>query len=354
MACLKKELRTKDKKQIEYIYKKIKEYALLLGQEIGECDGTSKESRIEWIEKAYSNGRILNAVISDITIKEFCNIEKAVKFDGCSLYNYNNYWKEMGLLYTRYDDESDELSVCFVEDVISFVKCAGEDYLEKLGLKAAVNSVISSMVNLYGIIDFKMAYIIFSDLTLLGSKISYGNFLEIALRFADFREEYDICILSDRFVSGDYVEKIVSRGVKRIVPKPAYYELICKQGNKPYYTDFSIEKLLCYESPGSFEIDSFIDDLMCFLSETFNQTDKVIFEVADEVCRACINDWGINDIFYLLENKGFYSKSQKIQKTLVKHIMQIKNNIRLRENRGYSINELRGISYDNTKYCDNL
>ena len=93
---------------------------------------------------------------------------------------------------------------------------------------------------------------------------------------------------------------------------------------------------------------------MRFLSDTFEQSDEAVFGIADEVCLSCINDCGINEIFDLLENKGFYSKSQKIQKMLVKHIMQIKNNVRLRANRGYSINELRGISYDACRVCTNL
>lgn len=354
MACLKKELRTKDKKQVEYIYKKIKGYALLLGQDLGDCEGTSKDAMIHWIEKAYSNRAILNAVISNITIKEYCNIESLVKFNCNNSYNFSKYWDKMGLLYSKYDAESEELSLSFVEELICFLKSGGENLLEIIGIKATIHSIVSSMVNLYGIIELKRAYKIFCDISLLGDRVNYECFIETAIRFADFRDEFDLCIYADCFVSCDYVEVIVTRGIKRVVPKPMYYELICKQGDKPYYTDFTIEKLLCYEYPGSFEIDSYIDDFVRFLSETFQQTDDAVFCVADEVCLSCINDSGINDIFNLLENKGFYSKSQKIQKMLVMHIMQIKNNIRLRVNRGYSINELRSICYDVTKVCGNL
>ena len=354
MACLKKELRTKDKKQIEYIYKKIKGYALLLGRELGDCEGLSKDLRIQWIDKAYNNASILNAVISNITIKEFCNVESLVNKQRNTSFEYNNYWEKMGLLYTEYDGEYEEYSISFVEELTDFIKCGGEKFLEKLGIKATINSVVSSMVNLYGIIDIKKAYEIFCDVTFLKEKVSYSDFMQTALRFADFREEFDICIYADSFVSMDYVEVSVTKGLKKVIPTPAYYELICKQGDKPYYTNFTIEKLLCYEYPGSFEIDSYIDEFVKFLSETFMHGDDVVFGVADEVCLACIDDCGINDIFDLLENKGFYSKSQKIQKMLVKHIMQIKNNVRLRTNRGYSINELRGISYDASKVCTNL
>lgn len=354
MACLKKELRTKDKKQIEYIYKKVKEYALLLGQEMGDCGGQSKEHKIQWIENAYNNQNIMNSIISNITIKEYCNIESLANCKRLNSFIFNSYWDKMGLLSTEYNSDCEEYSICFVEEFLNYIKSGGERLLENLGRNATINSIVSSMVNLYGIIDLKKAYEIFCSVTFLKEKISYGDFIQTAIRFADFRDEFDICIYADSFVSMDYVEVGISKGVKRVIPKPSYYELICKQGDKPYFTNFTIEKLLCYECPGSFEIDSYIDEFVRFLSDTFEQSDEAVFGIADEVCLSCINDCGINEIFDLLENKGFYSKSQKIQKMLVKHIMQIKNNVRLRANRGHSINELRGISYDACRVCTNL
>ena len=89
MACLKKELRTKDKKQIEYIYKKVKEYALLLGQEMGDCGGLSKEHKIQWIENAYNNQNIMNSIISNITIKEYCNIESLANCKRLNSFIFN-------------------------------------------------------------------------------------------------------------------------------------------------------------------------------------------------------------------------------------------------------------------------
>ena len=74
----------------------------------------------------------------------------------------------------------------------------------------------------------------------------------------------------------------------------------------------------------------------------------------DKICRACREERGINEIFGMLIEEGFAPQSQKVQKTMVRHIMEIKSNVRLRINRGYTINEMRNISYDTNAICSNL
>lgn len=354
MAHREEELRTKDKKQIDHIYRILKKYVLYVGADIRDVTSTGKESRIEWITSVFNNRTVLKEIISDVTINEYCCIEKEQIDDWGGMYNYGYYWVLLGLLNTVYDEDSAEFFAYFIRPLADLFEVEGEDLYKELGLRATVNSTVCAMVNLYGIVSFEKAYDIFCHVTSLGEKISYNRFMEIAVRFSDFRKEYNICVYMNSFVSADYLEVKSLHEIQKITPKPEYYELVCKQGDKPFYTDFNIEKLLKYAAPGSFEINSYIDDFMLFLSDTFNRPDKDIFEITDMVCKACIDENGINFIFELLQNKGFSSKSQKIQKLMVKHIMQIKNNVRLRTNRGFTINELRAISYDATICCSNL
>ena len=354
MACLKEELRTKDKKQIDIIYKKLHRYAARLGQETPDIKGTTKECKVEFINELTTNSNVLYAVLSDITISEYGCIEKKSRNPQYNMYNYSNYLQSIGFIHAEYNKEIDDLSVGFVDEVMKFLTKSGKKLIEILGYKAAINSVVSSLVNLYGIVDFIKAYEIFCIVTTLDKKIDYDTFVETAKSFAEFREEYGVCVFAGNFVSVDYVEIVETRGNRKISPKPSYYELICKQGDKPYYTDFSIESLLCYEKPGSFEINSQIDDFILYISGEFCLTDKEIFDVADDVCRACIEELSINDIFGMMKSKGLYSNSQKVQKMMVMHIMRIKSNIRLRINRGFTINEIRGLSYDLPKACGDL
>ena len=354
MAYREEELRTKDKKQIDHIYKILKKYVLYVGADIKDSIGTGKEARVEWVTSVFNNKTVLKEIISDITINEYCCLEKEQVEDWGGMYNYGYYWVRLGLINTVYDEDSAEFFAYFIKPLVNLFEDEKEGLRKELGLRATVNSTVCAMVNLYGMVSFEKAYDIFCHVTSLGERISYNRFLEIAVRFSDFRKEYNICVYMNNFVSSDYLEVRNLHNIQKITPKPEYYELVCKQGDKPYYTDFSIEKLLKYEAPGSFEINSYIDEFMIFLSDTFDSTDKDIFEITDKVCKACIDEHGINFIFELLESKGFSSKSQKIQKLMVKHIMQIKNNIRLRTNRGFTINELRGISYDATMCCGNL
>ncbi|MBE7057876.1 MAG: hypothetical protein E7387_02075 [Ruminococcaceae bacterium] len=353
MASREENLHTKDKKQIEKIYKKIKKYVIRVGAKIEEKTESVKEARIDYITQAYKNKDVLLAVVSDIAIKDYLALECEAADDGPGLYCYGQYLYSMGLINTVYDEDGDFYAATILE-LWELLFSAEKDLFEEIGCKAAVNSAVSAMTNLYGIIKFEKAYEIFCKVTHLGGKTSFEKFIETAMSFADFREEYNICVYMDCFVSGDYLNVQNVRGVKKITPLPGYYELVCRQGDKPFYTEFTVAELLNYEFPGSFEINSYIDNFMKFLSETFDRSEKAVFDMTDEVYRACVEECGINVIFDLLENKGFYSKSQKIQKTLVKHIMQIKSNIRLRVNRGFTINELRGISYESATVCSNL
>ena len=351
MASREENLHTKDKKQIEKIYKKVKKYVTRVGANIEDKSENDKNTRVDYITQAYKNKDVLFAVISDIAIKDYLALECEAADDGPGLYGYGQYLFSMGLINVS---SRDNFYATTIQELWELLFLNGKELFEEIGCKAAINSAVSAMTNLYGIINFEKAYEIFCKVTRFGEKTSFEKFTETAISFADFREEYNICVYMDSFVSGDYLNVQNIRGIKKVTPKPAYYELVCRQGDKPFYTELTVAELLNYEFPGSFAINSYIDNFMKFLSETFGQSDKAVFDITDEVYRACVDECGINVIFDLLENKGFYSKSQKIQKTLVKHIMQIKSNIRLRVNRGFTINELRGISYETATFCSNL
>ena len=86
MACLKEELRTKDKKQIDIIYKKLQRYAARLGQETPDIKGTTKECKVEFINELTTNSNVLYAVLSDITISEYGCIEKKSRNPQYNMY----------------------------------------------------------------------------------------------------------------------------------------------------------------------------------------------------------------------------------------------------------------------------
>lgn len=354
MACNKEELSTKDKKQIDMIYNTIKRYIIYSGKEIDNPESKGKGALVNWISNAYCSKNLLTEIISDLTINEYCSIEREEIEDWGGLYEYGRYWFKLGLINTVYDDDSGEFFAYFIKPMAELLNIMPPNDYKTLGYRAAVNSTVSAMVNLYGMVYNEKAYEIFCKVTSLGSKISYEKFLSIALRFCDFRPDYNICNYMNAFVSTDYLNIQNARGVQKITPKPEFYELICRQGDKPFYSDFTIDKLLNYEKPGSFEIDSNIDSFALFLNENFEKSDKEVLNVVDIVSKACIEELGINHIFEILKKYGFDTKSQKIQKLMVKHIMQIKNNVRLRVNRGFTINELRSISYENAGNCINL
>ena len=186
MAHREEELRTKDKKQIDHIYRILKKYVLYVGADIRDVTSTGKESRIEWITSVFNNRTVLKEIISDVTINEYCCIEKEQIDDWGGMYNYGYYWVLLGLLNTVYDEDSAEFFAYFIRPLADLFEVEGEVLYKELGLRATVNSTVCAMVNLYGIVSFEKAYDIFCHVTSLGVKINYKRFMEIAVRFSDF------------------------------------------------------------------------------------------------------------------------------------------------------------------------
>lgn len=354
MADIRNELFTKEKECIEKLCKKVKRYASHLGITLSVCKSTKKDVMIEWLVSAMSHKDILGAIISDLRIEELSFLNKIYetgKYIG--KIDAELYWEAIGLICEKFDEAGNSCSV-FSDELTEYINDGGDKLISELGLRSIINSCVCAMVNLYGIISIKKAYDIFCGTTGLSGKVCYNLFAETAVRFTDFRKDCKICVYQNSFVAAEYLEINENRCVKRIVPKPSYYELVSKQGDKPFYTSFSISQLLKYEKPGVFEINSYITEFSNFLADNFDLDSIEVCKIAESVCRAAIEEKGINDIFKMLTEMDIVTSSQKIQKSLVKYIMSIKNSVRLRINRGYTINELRGISYDAVAICSNI
>lgn len=352
MADLKERLFTKDKEIINRIYKRIKKYIIREKIIIKEAENTSKETKISYLVKAFENEKLIRAIMQDISLREFYDFDYMID----SKYVANNcasqYWIDLGVVYTC--DEAVRNGFRFIDEFEAVFRKEQDELYDTLGYRAAINSCISAMVNLYGIITFEKAYEIFNEITSLGRVVPFGKFCECAISFADMREDFTITAYMNNFVSSEYVKISNRNGMYKVTPLPSYYELISKQGNKPFYTHFNVTSLFEYEYPGSYGSSEYIDEFYRFLVDNFDKDKFEIMSDVDEICIACRNEMGINDIFNMLNEKGLISKSQKLQKSLVCHIMEIKNNIRLRSNRGFSINEMRILSYDMDKACGSL
>lgn len=354
MSDLKEQLCTKEKDSLEKLYRKVKGYAALHNIRLGACESTKKEARVDWIASAMERKEILQALISDLRAGESACLGYVYESGGFGEYiRMEPYWKETGLIYTVTDHEGFEHGV-MTDVLMDFLRNDDANFLSQIRTSSFINSTVCAMTNLYGAVPYAKAYDIFQEITVMHQNVAYETFVETATRFAEFREECGVVPYQKNFIASEYLDIRIRSGIRRISPLPSYYELISKQGDKPYYTDLNIRNLLDYEIPGSCESNEYIVAFTEFLSNTFGKHASELFGIMDKICRACREERGINEIFGMLIEEGFAPQSQKVQKTMVRHIMEIKSNVRLRINRGYTINEMRNISYDTNAICSNL
>ncbi len=361
MADLLERLYTKDKDSIIKSYKRIKKYASRLGIQNTLNDGMVKDIKLHYLAESLKNERILMALINDITLSEFYDFLYFADMNFDLEYKGSDYWYDMGLSY--YIEYSDKRFFKFSDEIQRIFKNKERKMYNKLSRRAVINSCVAAMTNLYGVISFENAYKIFSEIDdknelvdafEFDKEISFQEFCDCAISFADMREEFNVAVYLDSFVSRDYVKISTRNCVTKVNPLPSFYELLNKQGNKPFYSEFSIYELLEFEYPDSYGKNDYVSSFLFFLESNFNKPSYEIIQDLNDICISCRNETGINDIFIMLDKKGLMSKSQKLQKSIVCHIMEIKNNIRLRSNRGFSINEIRLLSYDMDRACSSL
>jgi len=354
MSVLKEELCAKEKDCLERLYRRVKGYAALRNIRLAACESAKKESRIDWIVSAMRQKEILNCIVSDLRAGESAYLGYIYDSGGIGEYvGKEPYWDGTGLISIVSDREGCEHAFA-TDELLRFLREGGDALLAKIGACSFINSAVCAMTNLYGAVSYAKAYDIFREIAVIHQNVDYGTFVETAVRFTEFREECGVVAYQKNFVAAEYLDVRLRSGVRRISPLPAYYELISKQGDKPFYTDLSVRTLLDYELPGSCETNAYIAEFTDFLCDTFGKYKTELTCLLKEICRACREERGINEIFAMLTDAGYAPPSQKVQKSMVKYIMEIKSNVRLRINRGYTINEMRSICYDANAICSNL
>ena len=112
MSDLKEQLCTKDKDCLERLYRKVKGYAALKNIQLGACESTKKEARVDWIASALERKEILITLLSDLRAGESACLRYIYESGGFGEYiRMEPYWKETGLIDTVTDHEGFEHGV---------------------------------------------------------------------------------------------------------------------------------------------------------------------------------------------------------------------------------------------------
>lgn len=207
---------------------------------------------------------ILYSIVSDLRSGEAAYLGYIYESGGCGEYvGRNAFWEETGLIRTVTDSEGGRAWLCMRRaDGVSAGR--GAALLSRIGTLSFLNSAVCAMTNLYGTVSCAKAYDIFREIALTDREIDYQTFTETAGRFAEFREECGVVTYQKNFVASEYMDVRIRSGIRRVAPLPSYYELISRQGDKPYYTELSVQTLLDYESPGSCALPHHAADLPNF------------------------------------------------------------------------------------------
>lgn len=352
MSDLKEWLCAKDKNCLEQLCRAVERHAAYAKLRLDSYGNPERATQIEWLATAIGHRGMLRSFVSAASLAEFDSLETVYREGGYSKYiRIAPYWEELGLA-RRLGDAEKRYSTLLGE-LSAFLQEEGPIRIAELRHFSYIHSAVCAMTNLYGMIPFAQAYDIYQSVT-DSPQVGYEQFTGTAVRFTALREECGVTAYQKCFVASEYLDIRIRGGLRRISPRPAYYELISKQGDKPYYTGFDVTELLSYETPGSCGVLPQMQEFTEFLCELLAKRRAESDGILREVCRACREERGINEIFAFLTDAGFVPSSQKAQKMMVRYIMEIKSSVRLRINRGYTINEMRGICYDRNAICSNL
>ena len=364
MAAFKEHLRAKDVKTLCGLYQTIKNYMEFEGIAYQACRPEEKETLLDWIDNALQQKPVLYGVLCSARISEYAYFKHfLLKNGGCvpyfeeEKYRYHRdgrFWERYGLLSIEKDARSCLYAVAAKELLCCVSGAELTDLLEEMQLASSVNGAVCAMVNLYGIIPFAKAYEFYRFLPTCKQNLTYETFLKIAGRFSILREDCGILLYNRKFTTSQYIRVQIQSGVKRCYPYPAYYELISKQGDKPYFVLEDLDSVLCYERIEQEHCDPYAAEFSQFLQDSLGYGPEESTQITVSILRACKTDCGMNALFVSLAEQGVIPASQKLQKTMVKLIMNLKNNVRLRTNRGHTIGELRQIYYDASVSCGNL
>ena len=364
MAALKEHLRTKDAKTLRALCQTIKNFMEYEGIAYQACRPEDKDALLEWIDSALQQKPILYAVLCSARISEYAYFKHSLLMNGGCVpyfeeekYRYHRdgkFWERYGLFSIEKDARSC-LYVTAAKELFQHISGAElKNLLEEMQIASYVNGAVCAMVNLYGIVPFSKAYEFYRFLPSCRQDLTYEAFIKIANRFSILREDCGILLYNRRFTTTEYIRAQIQSGVKRCYPYPAYYELISKQGDKPYFILEDLDSLLCYERIEQEHCDPYAEEFSRFLQDALGYGIEESERITSSILHTCKTDCGMNTLFTSLAEQGVIPASQKLQKTMVKLILNLKNNLRLRTNRGHTIGELRQICYDAGASCSNL
>ena len=124
------------------------------------------------------------------------------------------------------------------------------------------------------------------------------------------------------------------------------------QADKPFYIPSSAETIFDYDDSRAVWMDFDCLTLAAYLEDDMGVDRMMSLNITSSIKSAFMDNRGINDAFDILRRNNINLSAQCVHKDLIRLIMEIKDNIRLKINRGHTIKEMRRMNYDKAKISE--
>lgn len=257
-------------------------------------------------------------------------------------------WLEWGIVYIGVNTDG-EYFLSITEEFRDYVRHIYSQEAEALFDSVSfVYSCCCAMVNINGIVPFDVVRDVY-NLNAQGKVLNTDQMLQIINHYRAFRP-VDFVIYNNNLVH----ESLVSKVQGNISPNSDYYKLLSMQADKPFYIPTSAETIFDYDDSRAIWMDFDCLALAAYLEKSMEIDSINALSITSQIKMAFMENKSISDAFEILRKNRINLSAQCIHKEIIRLIMEIKDNIRLRINRGHSIKEMRKMNYDKAKISENF
>lgn len=371
MVRLKDVLNVRNNKELYELYKKISNYRGDMieieyspAQKTHDilvvylCDALTDRAMFEALALASFSHEYYNLVSLSDSAVQVCELEDYPDRYGVFNDQYDNCnddcvvpilyekWLEWGIVYIGVNNDN-EYFISITPDFEQYVKDIYRPEEEAIYDSVSfAYSCCCAMTNINGIVPIEVVLGVY-NLNSQGRELQTPQILKIIEHYRCFRD-VNFVIYNDLLVLNDLICK---KGDK-YSPNKEYFKLLSMQVDKPFFIPSSAETIFDYDDSRAVWMDFDCLALAAYLEDNIGIDNMVSLSITSSIKSAFMDNKGINEAFDILRRNNIDLTVQCVHKDLIRLIMEIKDNIRLKINRGHTIREMRRMNYDKAKISE--
>ncbi len=371
MVRLKDVLSVRDNKELYKLYKKISSYRgdmieieYSITQKTHDililylCDALTDKAMFEAIVLASFSHEYYNLVSLPDSVVQACELgdypdrygvfddEYENCNDDCVVPILYEKWLEWGIVYIGVNRDN-EYFIAVTQDFIQYVKDIYKPEDEAIYDSVSfAYSCCCAMTNINGIVPIEVVLGVY-NLNSQGRELQTHQLLKIIDHYQLFRD-VNFIVYNDLLV----LDNLMCKKNGKYIPNKEYFRLLTVQADKPFYIPSSAETIFDYDDSRAVWMDFDCLTLAAYLEDDMGVDRMMSLNITSSIKSAFMDNRGINDAFDILRRNNINLSAQCVHKDLIRLIMEIKDNIRLKINRGHTIKEMRRMNYDKAKISE--